>query len=64
MRRALDEDRGSGDIATNAIAEQNDRARGAFLADSACTLAGIDVALEAFTRMDPDVKAARDRHQF
>ena len=58
VRRALAEDIAGGDITTNAIFGQNDRARGTFLAKSPCTLAGIDVALEAFSQLDADVDAA------
>ncbi len=57
VRRALAEDLGKGDITTNAIVGSNDRARGTFVVKSACTLAGLDVALEAFSQIDPDVKA-------
>jgi nicotinate-nucleotide pyrophosphorylase (carboxylating) len=57
VRRALTEDIGRGDITTNAIVGEHDRARGVFLAKSACTLAGLDVAVEAFSQLDPDVKA-------
>jgi nicotinate-nucleotide pyrophosphorylase (carboxylating) len=57
VRRALDEDIAGGDITTNAIFGPNDRARGTFLAKSPCTLAGIDVALEAFLQLDPGVDA-------
>jgi nicotinate-nucleotide pyrophosphorylase (carboxylating) len=57
VRRALAEDIGKGDITTGAIVGENDRARGAFLVKSACTLAGLDVAVEAFSQLDPDVKA-------
>jgi nicotinate-nucleotide pyrophosphorylase (carboxylating) len=56
VRRALAEDLGKGDITTNAIVDQNDRARGTFVVKVACTLAGLDVALEAFSQLDPDVK--------
>jgi nicotinate-nucleotide pyrophosphorylase (carboxylating) len=55
VRRALDEDIAGGDITTNAIFRPTDRARGTFLAKSACTLAGIDVAFEAFTQLDAGV---------
>lgn len=57
VSRALDEDLGSGDVTTNAVADVGDRARGVFLAKSPCTLAGIPVALEAFRQLDPDVTA-------
>jgi nicotinate-nucleotide pyrophosphorylase (carboxylating) len=57
VRRALAEDLGKGDVTTNAIVGQNDRARGRFVAKSQCTVAGIDIAVETFFQLDPDVKA-------
>jgi nicotinate-nucleotide pyrophosphorylase (carboxylating) len=57
VRQALAEDVGSGDITTNALVGQNDRARGVFVAKSPLTLAGIDVALEAFVQIDATVQA-------
>jgi nicotinate-nucleotide pyrophosphorylase (carboxylating) len=57
VRRALEEDVAGGDITTDAIFGQNDRARGTFLAKSSCTVAGLDVALEAFVQLDSRVKA-------
>jgi nicotinate-nucleotide pyrophosphorylase (carboxylating) len=62
VRRALAEDLGGGDITTDAIFGQNDRARGLFLAKSPCTLAGLDVALEAFSQLDPGAAAAWQFH--
>jgi nicotinate-nucleotide pyrophosphorylase (carboxylating) len=58
VRRALVEDIAGGDITTDAIFGRNDRARGTFLAKSPCTIAGIDVALEAFSQLDAGVDAA------
>jgi nicotinate-nucleotide pyrophosphorylase (carboxylating) len=58
VRQALAEDIGSGDVTTNAMAGQNDRARGVFVAKSDLTLAGCDVALEAFAQIDPKVASA------
>jgi nicotinate-nucleotide pyrophosphorylase (carboxylating) len=58
VRRALAEDLAGGDITTDAIFGQNDRAQGTFLAKSPCTLAGTDVALEVFSQLDPDVEPA------
>jgi nicotinate-nucleotide pyrophosphorylase (carboxylating) len=55
IRRALAEDLGKGDVTTNAIVGQNDRARGRFVVKSPCTLAGVDVAVEVFIQLDPDV---------
>jgi len=53
VRRALEEDLAGGDITTEAIVGQNDRARGTLLAKSPCTLAGLDVALDVFAQLDP-----------
>ena len=58
MRRALAEDLAGGDITTDAIFGPHDRARATFLAKSACTVAGLDVALEAFSQLDSAVDAA------
>jgi nicotinate-nucleotide pyrophosphorylase (carboxylating) len=58
VRRALAEDLAGGDITTDAIFGQNDRARGTLLAKSPCTLAGLDVALEVFSQLDAGVDAA------
>ena len=55
VRRALAEDLGKGDITTNAIVGQNDRARGRFVAKSSCTVAGLDIAIETFMQLDPVV---------
>lgn len=58
VRRALAEDLAGGDVTTDAIVGQGDRARGTFLVKSPCTLAGLDVALEVFVQLDPRVDAA------
>ena len=57
VRRALVEDLAGGDVTTDAIVGQGDRARGTFLVKSPCTLAGLDVALEVFVQLDPRVGA-------
>ena len=57
VRRALAEDLAGGDITTDAIVGQRDRARGTFVVKSPCTLAGLDVALEVFVQLDPRVGA-------
>ena len=57
VRRALAEDLAGGDITTDAIFGPHDRACGTFLAKSACTVAGLDVALEAFSQLDSAVVA-------
>jgi nicotinate-nucleotide pyrophosphorylase (carboxylating) len=56
VSRALAEDLAGGDITTDAIVGQNDRARGTFEAKSPCTLAGLDVALEVFAQLDPKIQ--------
>jgi nicotinate-nucleotide pyrophosphorylase (carboxylating) len=58
VRRALAEDLSGGDVTTNAIFDPSDRARGTFLAKAPCTVAGLDVALEAFSQLDPGIYAA------
>jgi nicotinate-nucleotide pyrophosphorylase (carboxylating) len=57
VRRALQEDLAGGDITTDAIFGQSDRARGTFLAKSPCTVAGLEIALEAFVQLDAGVTA-------
>ena len=62
VRRALDEDIGGGDLTTEATVGAEERARGVFLVKAECVLAGIDVALEAFRLLDPDVRATMCKH--
>ena len=59
--RALAEDVGKGDVTTAAIVPAGARAAGDLIARSACVLAGLDVAIEAFVQLDPDVEADRRR---
>jgi nicotinate-nucleotide pyrophosphorylase (carboxylating) len=57
VRRALDEDLGAaGDITTDATVPASARARGAFLVKADCVLAGLDVAIETFRTLEPDVQ--------
>src|SRR5262249_47509703 len=56
VRRALDEDVGSGDLTTMATVEADQRARGVFLAKADCVVAGVEVALEAFRLLDAAVE--------
>jgi len=56
VRRALDEDVGSGDITTDATVSPSQRARGVLLAKSSCVLAGLDLAIDAFRQIDADVQ--------
>ena len=62
VRRAVEEDLGSGDITTNATVDPDQRARGVFLAKSACVIAGLDVALEAFRQLDPKAEITLRKH--
>jgi nicotinate-nucleotide pyrophosphorylase (carboxylating) len=48
VRRALDEDVGSGDVTTAATVSPTQRARGVFLVKADCVIAGLEVAFEAF----------------
>ena len=59
VRRALAEDLGWGDVTTEATVDPLLRARGVILAKCDCVIAGLDVAAEAFSQLDPAV----DVHQ-
>ena len=61
VRRALAEDLRWGDITTDATVEKDDRATGEIVAGESCTLAGLDVAIEAFSQLDPRVDVTRHR---
>jgi len=58
VRRALAEDFGWGDITTETVIDRQQRGRATLLAKSACVLAGLDVATEAFRQLDPGVTAS------
>ena len=53
VRRALAEDLGWGDVTTEAVVPAELRARGIILAKSPCVIAGLEVAAEAFSQLDP-----------
>jgi nicotinate-nucleotide pyrophosphorylase (carboxylating) len=55
VRRALAEDLGWGDVTTEATVDASLRARGTILAKCDCVVAGLDVAAEAFSQLDPGV---------
>jgi len=57
VREALAEDVGTGDVTTMATVPGELRARGTLLAKAPLVVAGLDVALEAFRQLDPDVVA-------
>jgi nicotinate-nucleotide pyrophosphorylase (carboxylating) len=52
VRRALEEDIGTGDVTTGATVDANVRARGIFLAKADFILAGLEVAFEAFRQIE------------
>ena len=61
VRRALAEDLGWGDLTTEATVPEDALAHGRLVAGSACVVAGLDVAEEAFRQLDPGVRATRAR---
>ena len=61
VRQALEEDLGSGDVTTDATVEPHQRAHGVFISKAECVVAGLDVALEAFQHLEPDVRVTRHR---
>ena len=61
VRRALEEDVGSGDVTTAATVDVSQQARGVFVVKAPCVLAGFDVAAETFRQVDPAVTIARRR---
>ena len=61
VRRALAEDLGWGDVTTEATVPADVRARGIILVKSACVIAGLDVAAEAFVQLDPGCSFERKR---
>jgi nicotinate-nucleotide pyrophosphorylase (carboxylating) len=62
VRRALDEDVGAGDITTEATVPRSQRARGVFVVKAECVLAGLDVAIEVFRQLEPDVEVSLGKH--
>lgn len=53
VRRALAEDFGWGDVTTETIIDREQKARGVIIAKSACVIAGIEIAADAFRQLDP-----------
>jgi nicotinate-nucleotide pyrophosphorylase (carboxylating) len=61
VRRALAEDLGWGDVTTEAVVPTELRARGIILAKCSCVIAGLDVAAETFSQLDPGCTFERTR---
>ena len=55
IRHALAEDIGQGDVTTEATVSTAARARGTLLAKAPLVVAGLEIAVEAFRQLDPDV---------
>ena len=62
VRRALAEDIGAGDVTTLATVKASQRATGVLLVKSPCVVAGLGVASEVFSQVDPATRfeAARE----
>ena len=56
IRRALEEDVGTGDVTTDAVVPQDARARGAFVTRHAGVVAGLSVAQRVFAAIDGSVE--------
>jgi len=61
VRRALTEDIRSGDMTTAATVSPDLRAVGEVVCGSPCVLAGVEVAVETFSQLDPTVHVSRSR---
>ena len=58
VRRALEEDVGGGDVTSEATVPLDQLARGVFIVKADCVLAGLDIAIETFRQLDPDIRVA------
>ncbi len=61
VRRALAEDLEGGDVTTRSTVPGDSRGYGLIRAKQTCVLAGLDVALEVFRQLDPEVEAREIR---
>jgi nicotinate-nucleotide pyrophosphorylase (carboxylating) len=59
VRRALAEDIGAGDITTAATVPPSARGHGRLLAKAPCVVAGLDLAIDVFRQLDPNVDVRR-----
>lgn len=57
VRLALEEDAAAADVTTRAIVDPSQKGRGRLIAKSACTVAGLPLAIEAFVQLDAEVAA-------
>lgn len=62
VRRALEEDVGSGDITTAGTVDPGVQATGRLLAKSECVVCGLDLTEEAFMQVDPTARMRRLHH--
>src|SRR5512134_2329334 len=62
VRRALDEDIGTGDVTTIATVPPERCARGVFLVKADCVLAGLEIAFEAFRQLDGGLRTHAFKH--
>ena len=56
VRRALEEDVGTGDVTTAATVLPSQRARGVFVVKADCVIAGLEVAFEVFRQVHENLK--------
>lgn len=62
VSRALAEDIGAGDLTTEAIVRPDQRAKGIFLAKADCVIAGLDIAVEVFSQLEPAIQVTLAKH--
>lgn len=55
IRRAFEEDLGSGDITTNAIVEEQNSSQAEWISKEEGIIAGLDLAKTIFQKLDPDI---------
>jgi nicotinate-nucleotide pyrophosphorylase (carboxylating) len=61
VRRALEEDIGTGDVTSAAVVPTAARAAGRIVANASCVVAGLDIVAEVFRQLDPGVVVAPRR---
>ena len=63
VRRALAEDVRWGDVTTEAVVPAELTATGVIVVSTSCVLAGLDVAMECFRQLDPQVELEAARRE-